>query len=97
MRQHVGVIVDGQQRVHGHRHDAGVDRAEERDRPFDAVVREQQHALLAAQAVLLQYRRERANAVLELAVRDARALVDVGDAIRAPRIARDEVRRKVER
>ena len=36
MLEHVGVVVGGQQRVDGDRHDAGEDRAEEGDRPVDA-------------------------------------------------------------
>ena len=50
VREHVGVVVGGQQRVDRDRHDAGVERAEERHRPVDGVVQAKQHALLAAQA-----------------------------------------------
>jgi hypothetical protein len=96
VRQHVRVVSRGQQRVHGDRDDAGVERAEERHGPLDAVVREQQHALLAAQPVLLQDRREPAQRTLELAIRKACTVVDIGDAIRARGIAGDQVLRQVE-
>ena len=97
MRQDVRGVVGGQKRIDGDRHDAGMDRTQKGDGPFDAVVREEQDALFATQAMLAQDRRELANPGRELAVRHARAIVDVRDAIGMVGIAGDEVLRKVER
>ncbi len=97
VRQHERVVVGGEQRVDGDRHDAAVDRAEERDRPIDGVVSEEQQALLAPQPVVAQHLREAAHPIRQFAVGEPRAIVDVGDAPGARRVAADEVRRKVER
>ena len=64
--QHVGVVVGGQQRVHGHRHQAGVHRAEEAHRPVVAVVHQQQHALFAPDAQRAQAGGDAAHALVEL-------------------------------
>ena len=54
MLEHVGEIVGGEQRIDRDRHDARQHRAEERDRPVDAVLHEEKHALLAPDAALLK-------------------------------------------
>jgi hypothetical protein len=96
VRQHEGVVVGRQQRVHRHRHHAGVQRAEEGDRPVGGVVHQQQHALLAAQAGCEQGGGAAARALLELRVADAAGVVDVGVLAAAPGIQREEVAREVE-
>jgi hypothetical protein len=95
--QHVGVVVGGQQRVHRHRHDAGVHRAQEGHRPVQAVVHQQQHAFLALEAQRTQPGRQAAHAVFELAVAQAAAVVDEGGLARgALRVAGQQVLREVE-
>ena len=76
--QHVGVVVGGEQRVHRHRHEAGVDRAEKAHRPVVAVVHQQQHALLAPQAQRAQAGGQAAHAVVEFAVAQRAEVVDEG-------------------
>jgi hypothetical protein len=96
VRQHVRVVIGGEQRVERDGYDAAVNGPEERNRPFDAVVREQQYALFTAQAVLAQHAGELRDAARELAVTEARAVVDVCDAPVARGVARDQVLREVE-
>ena len=96
MLQHVGVVGDGQQGVDRHRHDAGVQRTEKRDRKVDAVVQHHQHALFAPHAEAQQAGREAPNALVELAVEQRRRIVDVGELVGALSIQREQVPRRVE-
>ena len=96
VREHVGVVVGRQQRVDRHRHDAGVERAEEGDRPVDRVVHQQQHALLAPQPEARSAAAQRAHALVELAVGERAAVVDVRDLVAARRVAREQVRGEIE-
>ena len=89
VREHVGVVVDRQQRVDGDRDDAGVQRAEEGDRPVDAC-----RASAGARAPRAERRApssaggEAARAVVELAVAERAAIVDVGDLAGAAAVRR---------
>ena len=94
--QHERVVGRRQQRVDGNGHDSRVDRAEERDRPVDGVVREQQHALLASQTRFAQHVREACDARCKLAVRQRVAVVDVRRLRRTSRIERGQVRGEIE-
>jgi hypothetical protein len=97
VREHVRVVVHRQQRVDGDRNDAGVDRAEERDRPGVAVEHEEQHALLAADAEADERRGEAPGALVELAVREAAAVVGVGELGGAAAVGVEQVAGEVER
>jgi hypothetical protein len=79
VREHVGIVVGGQQRVDGHRHDAGVHRAEEGHRPVGAVQHQQQHPLLAPHAGRRAAGGHAANPLVELAVTQRALVVDEGD------------------
>ena len=76
--QHVGVVVGRQQGVDGHRHQAGVQAAQEGHRPVQPVVHQQQHALLAAQHQAQQAGGQAAHALVELAVAQGAAVVGKG-------------------
>jgi hypothetical protein len=76
--QHVGVVVGRQQGVDGHRHQAGVQAAQEGHRPVQPVVHQQQHALLAAQHQAQQAGGQAAHAFVELAVAQGAAVVGKG-------------------
>ncbi len=97
VRQHVGVVVGGEQGVHRHRHDAGIEAAEEGDRPLVGVEHQQQHALLAPDAEPEQGRGEAPRPLLELAVAQAGAIVDVGDLGGAAGVDLEQVLRKIQR
>ena len=75
--EHEPVIVRGQQRVDRHGYDSGLDGAEKRGRPVDAVRQTDQHALLAAHAEPAQHVAEAVDAFGERAVGPALALVDI--------------------
>ena len=68
IRQHIGVLIRGQQRVERHRHDAGADRAEKHDRKIDGVEHDHGHALFAAHAEPAQQIGEAAALRLQFAV-----------------------------
>jgi hypothetical protein len=74
--QHVLVVRGREQRVRGDRHDAGLDRAEERRREVDRVVQRDEHALLRPHAEREQRRAEAVDAARELAVGRRAAIVD---------------------
>mgnify|MGYP006160032311 CR=1 FL=1 len=93
VRQHVGVVVGRQQRVHRHRHHARVQRAQEAHHPVAAVVHEQQHALFALQAQRLQRRREALHLVSQLAVGERARVVDQRGLAGAAGVERDQVAR----
>ena len=96
VREHVRVVGDGQQRVDGDRDDAGVERAEEGDRPLVAVEHQQQDALLAANAQAEQGGGETARAVFEIAVGERAAIVDVGDLAGAAAVRGEQVLGEIE-
>src|SRR3954465_6052405 len=96
MLEDVCVIVAGEQRVDGHRHDARVHCADKAHRPVVAVVHEEQHALLALDADGAQRGANAAHAVGELAIRQAALVVDVGGPGGAPLIELQEMLREVE-
>ncbi len=76
MFEHVGVVVGGEQRVHRHRHEAGIHRAEKGDRPVIAVLHQQQHALFALQAERAQACGDTLHALGERAVGERAVVVD---------------------
>ena len=94
--QHVGVVVGGQQRVYRHGHHTGVQAAEERDRPVGAVVHQQQHPFLTADALCGERGSESANPSRELAVGKSLLVVNVGRFIVTARIAQAQVLREIE-
>jgi len=96
VREHVGVVIRGQQRVDRHRHHAGVQRAEKGHRPVGVVVHQQQHALLAAQAAGSERRRAAPRAHLELPVAEPAGIVEVRGLARARRVQCEKVAGKVE-
>ena len=74
--QHEGVVVAGEPRVDRHRHDARLDGAEEAGVEIRRVVEAEQDALLAPHPQRAERMRE-----------PARRRVDVGIAVRAPRLS----------
>jgi hypothetical protein len=96
VREHVGVVVGRQQRVDRDRHDAGVQRAEKGDREVDAVVHRQQHAVFATQPEALQPGGAAPHALVELAIGQARRVVDVGELVAALRVDGEQLRGDVE-
>jgi len=94
--QHVAVVLGGEQGVEGHRHDAGVQGAQEAGDPVIAVVHQQQHTLLAPQAQGAQGIRGAADALGHLPIAELTEVVDQGRLVAAPGIAADQVLGKVE-
>ena len=68
MLEHVGEVVGGEQRVDRDRNDARQHRAQEGDRPVGAVLHEDERALLALDAALLERSGEPPGAIVEFAV-----------------------------
>ena len=97
MLEHVGEIVGGEQRVDRDRDDPRQHGAQESHRPVGAVVHEDQRALLAPDAALLEGRGELSDAMIELAVSHGAHVVDERLLVGAPRIDLKQVRREVER
>ncbi len=77
VRQHVGVVVGGEQRVDGNGHDARVQRSEEGHRKIHGVVQAEQHTLVAAKPDLDVGLRRRSHARIQLAVALRPGIVDV--------------------
>jgi hypothetical protein len=94
--EHEGVVVARQQRVDRHRHQAGVERAEEGGDEVDAVVHHHQHALFAAQPEREQAGGAAAHPLAELGVAQALGVIDVGELGRALRVQREQPGRGVE-
>ena len=97
MLEHVGEIVGGEQRVDRDRNDARQHRAQEGDRPVGAILHEDERALLALDAPLLERGGEPSGAIVEFAVSHGAGVVDERRLIRAPRIGLKQMRREVER
>jgi hypothetical protein len=93
---HVRVVVGSEQGVDSDRHDAGIQRTEKGDRPFVAVVHQQQHAFLAPQARGQQRGGHAADAIGQLAVAQAAMVVDERGLGGAAGVAHDQVLREVE-
>ena len=72
IRQHIGVLIRGQQRVERHRHDAGADRAEKHDREIDGVEHDHGDALFAADAEPAQHVGDAAALLLQARHRSVR-------------------------
>ena len=68
IRQHIGILIRGQQRIERHRHDAGADRAEEHDRKIDGIQHDHRHALFAADAEPAQHVGDAAALLLQIAI-----------------------------
>ena len=68
IRQHIGILVRGQQRIERHRHDAGADRAEKHGRKIDRVEHDHRHALFAADAEPAQHVGDAAALLLQVAI-----------------------------
>ena len=68
IRQHVGILIRGQQRIERHRHDAGADRAEEHAWKIHRVEHDHRHALFAADAEPAQHVGDAAALPLQLAI-----------------------------
>ena len=96
MLQHVGVVVGREQRVDGHRHQAGVQRAQKSHRPVAAVVHQHQHAFFAAQKQAFKRRRHAARALGQFAIGNRALLIDEGRLARAVRVERKQMLGKVE-
>ena len=94
--QHVGVVVCGEQRVHGHRHDAREHGTQKAHGPVAAVVHQQQHALFAPHAAALQGGRHALDALGQRAITQLPIVVDVGDFVGALRVARKQVLGEIE-
>jgi hypothetical protein len=95
--EHVGVVVGGEQRVHGHRHDAGMDGAEEGHRPVGAVQHQQQHALLAPDAERAQARGAALHALGKTAVAQAAGIVDERSLVGPAGVGLEQMLGEVER
>ncbi len=94
--QHVAIVVGGQQRVDGHRDDAGVHRAQEADWPVGAVVHQQQHALFAVDAGAEQRGSQAPHPLRQFAIGELAVVIDIGHLAGAPGIAAEQVLGKVE-
>ena len=68
IRQHVGILIRGQQRIERHRHDAGADRAQKHRRKIHGVEHDHRHALFAADAEPAQHVGDAAALLLQIAV-----------------------------
>jgi len=94
--QHESTILDGQQRVDRHRHDTRIHCAQKADRPVDAIVHQQQHALFAANSASEQGGCQPADAFRKLAIAQGAGIVDVGGLGGARGVALDQVLREIE-
>ena len=97
MFQHIGEIVGGEQRVDRDRDGAREHRPQEGDRPVEAILHQDQRALLAPDASILQSCGETARAIVEFAIGQRAEIVDEGRLAGAPGIDRKEMAREVER
>ena len=68
IRQHIGVLIRGQQRVERHRHDAGADRAEKHRRKIHGVEHDHRDPLFAADAEPAQHIGDAAALLLQFAI-----------------------------
>ena len=68
IRQHIGVLFGGQQRVERHRHHAGADRAEKHRRKINGVEHDHRHAFFAADAETAQHIGDAAALLLQFAI-----------------------------
>ncbi len=96
MLEHVGEVVGGEEGVDRDRHDARQHGAEEGDRPVGAVLHQDQHALLALDAALLERGGEPAGALVELAVSHRSGVIDERRLARPPGVGPQEVSSEVE-
>ena len=76
MLEHVGQVVSGEERVHGDRHAAREDRAQERHRPVGVILHDKDHPLLALDAGILERRGEAPGPLVEAAVGQNADIVD---------------------
>ena len=95
--EHVGEVVGGEQGVHSNRNDARQHRAQEGDRPVSAVLHQDEHALLALDAALLEGRGEPSGALVQLPVGHRPGVVDERRLARPPGVRAQKVSREVER
>src|SRR5229473_3027739 len=95
--QLVFVIGRRQECVHRHRHDAGLDRAEEQRRPVAAIEHGDRNALLACNVERAQGAGGAIDPLGELREGTAAGVVDVGDLPASPggQVAADQVYRSV--
>ena len=84
IRQHIGVLIGGQQRVERHRHDAGADRAEKHDRKICCVEHDHRDALFAADTKTAQQIGEAAALLLQIAIGQLGNRIDEGEFFRPP-------------
>lgn len=91
MGGNIGVVVRRQQGVDGHRHDAGVQRAQKGHRPVHRVVHHHEDAFFAAQAQLAQGAAEAGHALGQLAVAEPALVIDIGCLGGARRVQRGQM------
>ncbi|MNV12528.1 hypothetical protein D3C71_1031350 [compost metagenome] len=81
VRQHVGIVVCGQQGVDRHRHHPCIQAAQKAHGPVAGVVHQQQHTLFAPHPRLSQHAGQPPGAVFQIAIAQAPPVVDVGRAL----------------
>ncbi len=84
IRQHIGVLIRGQQRVERHRHDTGADRAEKHRWKICRVEHDHGHALFAADTETAQHIGDAAALLLQFAVGQFGNGVGEGELFAAP-------------
>ena len=84
IRQHIGVLIRGQQRVERHRHHAGADRAEEHHRKIHRVEHDHGDALFAADAETAQQIGDAAALLLQAGIGQFGNRVGEGEFAAAP-------------
>ena len=94
--EHIGEVVGGEQGVDPDRNDARQHRAQKRDRPVGAVLHEDEDALLAFDAALLERGGEPPGAVVELSVSHRPGVVDERPLVGTPGVGAQKVSREVE-
>ena len=84
--EHEIIVGGGQQRVDGHRHHAGFDRAQKGHREIDSIEQDEEHALLGLEAELAQRIGAAIDPLGERTISEARLAVAEGDFVRPARL-----------